>query len=131
MDRNSCISGAWIPIPKGKVSQGTFSRFVSLLKQQVHLLVPLFFASIFFNLFGLLGAFYFKFLIDDIVTNQLMQTLHIVSIGIIFLYIFKVLLSYFRTHLIMYLSRRIDIQLMLGYYRHVVGLPMNFLKQEK
>ena len=111
---------------KGKVSQGTFSRFVSLLKQQVHLLVPLFFASIFFNLFGLLGAFYFKFLIDDIVTNQLMQTLHIVSIGIIFLYIFKVLLSYFRTHLIMYLSRRIDIQLMLGYYRHVVGLPMNF-----
>lgn len=116
---------------KGKVSQGTFSRFVSLLKQQVHLLVPLFFASIFFNLFGLLGAFYFKFLIDDIVTNQLMQTLHIVSIGIIFLYIFKVLLSYFRTHLIMYLSRRIDIQLMLGYYRHVVGLPMNFFETRK
>lgn len=116
---------------KGKVSQGTFSRFVSLLKQQTHLLIPLFFASIFFNLFGLLGAFYFKFLIDDIVTNQLMQTLHIVSIGIIVLYIFKVLLSYFRTHLIMYLSRRIDIKLILGYYRHVVGLPMNFFETRK
>ena len=116
---------------KGKESQGTFSRFALLLKQQTNLLVPLFFASIFFNLFGLLGAFYFKFLIDDIVTNQLLQTLHIVSIGIIILYIFKVILSYFRTHLILYLSRRIDIQLMLGYYRHVVGLPMNFFETRK
>ncbi len=81
--------------------------------------------------FGLLGAFYFKFLIDDIITNQLLQTLHIVSIGVIILYIFKVLLSYFRTHLILYLSRRIDIKLMLGYYRHVVGLPMQFFETRK
>lgn len=116
---------------KGKESQGTFLRFFSLLKQQKKILFPLFLASIFFNIFGLLGAFYFKFLIDDIVTNQLIQTLHIVSIGIIVLYIFKVLLSYFRTHLILYLSRRIDIQLILGYYRHVVGLPMNFFETRK
>ncbi|HDR7898372.1 peptidase domain-containing ABC transporter [Bacillus pacificus] len=116
---------------KGKESKGTFSRFLLLLKQQKNLLIPLFFASIFFNLFGLLGAFYFKFLIDDIVANQLIQTLHIVSIGIIILYIFKILLSYFRTHLILYLSRRIDIHLMLGYYRHVVGLPMNFFETRK
>jgi len=116
---------------KENLSQSTFSRFFYLLKQQINLLLPLFFASIIFNLFGLLGAFYFKFLIDDIVTNQLMQTLHIISIGIIILYIFKVLLSYFRTHLILYLSRRIDIQLMLGYYRHVVGLPMNFFETRK
>ncbi|PDY85338.1 peptidase domain-containing ABC transporter [Bacillus toyonensis] len=116
---------------KNNKSQGTFSRFLFLLKDQKRLLVPLFFASIFFNLFGLLGAFYFKFLIDDIVTNQLLQTLHIVSIGIIILYVFKVILSYFRTHLILYLSRRIDIQLMLGYYRHVVGLPMSFFETRK
>ncbi|MEH6890186.1 peptidase domain-containing ABC transporter [Bacillus sp. JJ864] len=116
---------------KGKEFQGVFFRFLSLLKEQTNLLLPLFFASIFFNLFGLLGAFYFKFLIDDIVINQLIQTLHIVSIGIIVLYIFKVLLSYFRTHLILYLSRRIDIQLMLGYYRHVVGLPLNFFETRK
>ncbi len=116
---------------KGNESQNTLSRFLFLLKEQKSLLVPLFFTSIFFNLFGLLGAFYFKFLIDDIVTNQLLQTLHIVSIGIIILYIFKVLLSYFRTHIILYLSRRIDIQLILGYYRHVIGLPLNFFETRK
>ncbi|MDA2130617.1 cysteine peptidase family C39 domain-containing protein, partial [Bacillus cereus] len=41
---------------KGKESQGTFSRFLFLLKEQKNLLLPLFLASIFFNLFGLLGA---------------------------------------------------------------------------
>ncbi|MFP3414299.1 peptidase domain-containing ABC transporter [Bacillus sp. SIMBA_074] len=116
---------------KGKKSEGTLFRFFSLLRPQMSLLFPLFIASIFFNIFGFAGAFYFKFLIDDIVTNQLLQTLHIVSIGIVILYFFKVLLSYFRTHLILYLSRRIDIQLMLGYYRHVVGLPMNFFETRK
>ena len=95
------------------------------------MLFPIFLASIFLNLFGLLGAFYFKFLIDDIVVNQLIQSLHIISVGVIVLYIFKVLLSYFRTHLILYLSRRIDVQLVLEYYRHVINLPMNFLKPEK
>lgn len=116
---------------KAEVSKGGFSRFLSLLKLQTNLLFPIFIASIFFNVFGFAGAFYFKLLIDDIVVNQLIQTLHIVSIGIIVLYIFKILLSYFRTHLILYLSRRIDIQLMLGYYRHVVGLPMHFFETRK
>ncbi|MBH0346653.1 bacteriocin ABC transporter ATP-binding protein [Bacillus thuringiensis serovar muju] len=116
---------------KGGVSQSTFSRFFSLLKNQSDLLVPLFLVSIFFNLFGFGGAFYFKFLIDDILLNDLIQTLHIVSIGIIILYIFKIMLSYFRSYLILYFSRRIDIKLMLGYYQHVVGLPMNFFETRK
>lgn len=116
---------------KGQDTPNNIFRFFSLMKRQINLLLPLFIASIFFNIFSLIGAFYFKFLIDDIVTSQLLQTLHIISIGIIILYVCKVLLSYFRTHLILYVSRRIDIQLMLGYYRHVVGLPMNFFETRK
>lgn len=116
---------------KGQDTPNNIFRFFSLMKKQINLLLPLFTASIFFNIFSLIGAFYFKFLIDDIVTGQLLQTLHIISIGMIILYVCKVILSYFRTHLILYVSRRIDIQLMLGYYRHVVGLPMNFFETRK
>ncbi|PEY35338.1 bacteriocin ABC transporter ATP-binding protein [Bacillus cereus] len=116
---------------KEKASKGAFSQFLSLLKPQLNLLVPLFFASIFLNLFGFIGVFYFQLLIDDIVPNQSLKTLHIISVGMIVLYIFKVLLSYFRTHLILYFGRRIDIQLMLGYYRHVIKLPINFFETRK
>ncbi|MCR6850509.1 peptidase domain-containing ABC transporter [Bacillus sp. IBL03825] len=116
---------------KEKGSISILAQFFSLLKSQMNLLVPLFFVSIFLNIFGLIGMFYFQFLIDDIVPHQLLNTLNIVSLGMIILYVFKVVLSYFRTHLILYFSRRIDIQLMLGYYRHVIQLPMNFFETRK
>lgn len=116
---------------KEKNSKGTLSRFFYLLKPQLNLLIPLFFASIFLNLFGFIGTFYFQLLIDDILPTQSLSTLHIISLGMIVLYIFKVLLSYFRTHLVLHFSRRIDIQLMLGYYQHVMKLPLKFFETRK
>jgi ABC-type bacteriocin/lantibiotic exporter with double-glycine peptidase domain len=60
-----------------------------------------------------------------------MKTLTTLSIGIIVLNIFKVILNAFRTHLLLYLSQKLDIALLLGYYRHVLELPMNFFGTRK
>ncbi|EJQ46557.1 bacteriocin ABC transporter ATP-binding protein [Bacillus wiedmannii] len=111
--------------------KNTFSRFMFLLKNQQSLLIPIFLSSILITIFGVLGAFYFKIVIDNIVTENLKHTLTYLSIGIIVLYIFKVLLELFRSHLILYLSRRLDIKLMFGYYKHVLSLPMNFFETRK
>lgn len=111
--------------------KNTFSRFMFLLKNQQSLLIPVFLSSILITIFGVLGAFYFKIVIDNIVTDNLKHTLTYLSIGIIVLYIFKVLLELFRSHLILYLSRRLDIKLMFGYYKHVLSLPMNFFETRK
>ncbi|GAB6767262.1 peptidase domain-containing ABC transporter [Bacillus cereus] len=111
--------------------KNTFSRFMFLLKNQQSLLIPVFLSSILITIFGVLGAFYFKIVIDNIVTENLKHTLTYLSIGIIVLYNFKVLLELFRSHLILYLSRRLDIKLMFGYYKHVLSLPMNFFETRK
>ncbi|ORX24080.1 bacteriocin ABC transporter ATP-binding protein [Thermoanaerobacterium sp. PSU-2] len=111
---------------KGDETQGLFSRFFVLLKPQKRLIVNIFFASLLFTILGILSSFYFKFLMDSILPNNLTSTLNMLSIGIIILYIFKVLLNAFRTQLLIYLSQNIDIPLMLGYYNHVIELPMNF-----
>ncbi|EDX68394.1 MULTISPECIES: peptidase domain-containing ABC transporter [Bacillus] len=111
--------------------KNTFSRFMFLLKNQQSLLIPVFLSSILITIFGVLGAFYFKIVIDNIVTENLKHTLTYLSIGIIVLYIFKVLLELFRSHLILYLSRRLDIKLMFSYYKHVLSLPMNFFETRK
>ncbi|OEF98971.1 bacteriocin ABC transporter ATP-binding protein [Vulcanibacillus modesticaldus] len=123
-----------VPTPKfkkGDQTKGLFTRFFHLLLPQKKLLIHIFFASILFTIFGILGAFYFKFLIDDILTYQLSKTLHILSIGVIVLYLFKILLSAFRTQLLLYLSQKLDISLILGYYHHVLNLPMNFFGTRK
>lgn len=89
-------------------------------------MMNIFFSSIVLTLLGILGSFYFKFLVDDILTYGIEKTLHIISIGMIILSIFKIVLNGFRSHLLLYLSQNIDIPLMLGYYSHVIQLPMNF-----
>lgn len=123
-----------VPTPqfkKGNEVKGLFSRFLHLLAPQKGLLFHIFLASIIYTLFGILGAFYFKFLIDDILPYQLSKTLHILSVGIILLYLFHVLLNAFRTQLLLYLSQKLDILLILGYYHHVLSLPMNFFGTRK
>ena len=116
---------------KGKETKGLFTRFFGLLSPQKKLLVNIFFTSLIYTLLGILGSFYFKFLLDDIIQYNLEKTLTVLSIGILFLYLFQILLSYFRSYLVLYLSQKIDIPLILGYYQHVLGLPMNFFGTRK
>ncbi len=115
-----------IDFEKRDETQGLFQRFFKLLKPQKGLLINIFLASILVTALGIIGAFYFTALIDYILPNNLSKTLHIFSIGVIILGIFKMLLDAFRTQLLIYLSQNINIPLMLGYYNHVVKLPMNF-----
>lgn len=116
---------------KGNETKGLFTRFFKLLRPQKRLLVSIFFISLLYTALGIAGSFYFKLLMDDILPNNLEKTLQVISIGILILYLFQTLLGAFRSHLLLCLSQEIDIPLILGYYRHVLGLPMNFFGTRK
>ena len=58
--------------------------------------------------------------------NSLAQSLMTLSIGVIVLNLFRVILNAFRSQMLLYLSQKLDIVFLLGYYRHVLELPMNF-----
>ncbi len=116
---------------KGDETESTISRFWGLLLPQKRLLFDIFLASLVYTILGVGGSFYFKVMMDDIVPNSLEKTLHVVSIGVILLYLFQTLLNAFRSHMMLFLSQRLDISLILGYYRHVLKLPMNFFGSRK
>lgn len=116
---------------KGNETKGLFSRFFYLLLPQKKLIFHIFIASLIYTVLGILGAFYFKALVDDVLPDGLSKTLATLSIGVILLNVFKVLLEAFRSHLLLYLSQKLDIALLLGYYHHVIELPMNFFGTRK
>ncbi len=111
---------------KGKETKGLFERFLHLLKPQKGIVLQVFAASLLYTALGILGAFYMQFLLDDILPYNMSKTLNILSIGILILYTFQMLLSLFRSHLLLFLSQKLDIALLLGYYEHILKLPMNF-----
>ncbi len=112
-------------------SQGLFSRFLHLLLPYKKILGLAFIASISMSLLGVATAFYFRFLIDDILYSQLNQTLTLVSLGYLLVLIFQSLLGYSRNQLMMYMSNKIDIVLICGYFRHILHLPMQFFTARK
>lgn len=111
---------------KGNYSTKGIKRFLPLVFSQKKLLIPVYILSIFITIFGISVAFYFQIIIDGIIPNALNSTLHIVSVGFIILVISKIISEFFRNKLFVHISQNIDISLMLGYYNHVIHLPMNF-----
>ena len=116
---------------KENTTTGLLNRFFYLLFPHRRLLVKIFLASILYTLLGILGSFYFKLLIDEVLVEELEQTLHIISIGIIILIVFRVVLYAFRQHMLLYLSQKIDIALIFQYFQHVLELPMAFFDSRK
>ena len=105
---------------------GLLKKFFELVKPQKGLLINIFLSSILITVFGIVGSFYFKFLLNTVIPNDLESTLNMFSIGLIILTLFSVLTSAFRRQLLIHFSQKLDIPLMLGYYDHIINLPMDF-----
>ena len=116
---------------KGDKTKGLFQRFWGLIKVQKGLLVNIFIASILITILGIAGSFYYKFLIDDILPNNLSSNLHSLSIAMLVLLGCKIITEFFRKILFIYMAQNIDVPLLLGYYNHVINLPMNFFGTRK
>ena len=112
-------------------SQGLFSRFAHLLVPHKKVLLETFIASICLSLLGVASAFYFRFLIDEVLYSQLKQTLMLFSVGYLIVILFQALLGFARNQIMMYMSNKIDVVLICGYFRHILHLPMQFFTARK
>ncbi|HDI6580296.1 TPA: peptidase domain-containing ABC transporter, partial [Staphylococcus aureus] len=83
------------------------------------------------NILGIIGAFYFKYLVDTIIPSQIIQNLHILSIAVLFIYLINALVSLIRYQASLNLSLKIDMNFMKDYYYHVLNLPIKFYETRK
>ena len=116
---------------KKNKKDNSLTRFFYVLKNQKSLLFNIFLASILYTVLGIVTSFSSKFLIDYILKDKLMTTLTVMVVGMVILEIIQMLLSIFRGYLLIFLGQRIDIAILLGYYNHVIKLPMNFFSTRK
>lgn len=112
-------------------TKGLFERFWGVIKPQRKFLGTLFISSILITILGIIGSFYFRFLIDDILPNNKHNSLMIMSMIMIGIVIFKITIEFFRSLLLIHMSQNMDKSLLLGYYNHVIELPMSFFGTRK
>ncbi|NLK93838.1 MAG: peptidase domain-containing ABC transporter [Clostridiales bacterium] len=112
---------------KGNKTNG-YKRFWDIIRLQKPLIIGTFFVSLLITIFGICGSLYYKFLIDDIIPNNLYNKLIYISITMIILAFFKAITEFLRRLLLMFMAKNIDIKLLLGYYNHIVKLPIEFFE---
>ncbi|MFO7815040.1 MAG: peptidase domain-containing ABC transporter [Halanaerobiales bacterium] len=112
---------------EAKMSRTSFIK--KYLKENKKVILYIFIASVLYTILGIAGSFYFKYLIDSILINGLLKTLHIVSLGILIISILKVMMDSFRNYLTLFLSQQIDISLIMDYIEHILELPISFYEK--
>lgn len=115
----------------GNEMKGALKRFFPLLKTQKWLFIKVFLSSLIVTMLGIASAFYTQYLLDMIIPNKLENMLIILSLSVIALYFLQSILEWYRAFLFLYLSQRIDLNLFLEYYKHVLRLPMSFFGSRK
>lgn len=108
-----------------------FQRFWYLLQNDKKLAISIFTASFVLTILGILGAFYFRYLIDDVIYSYLPQALISVSLAYLLMLIFQSLLGFSRTNLIIFLSNKMEASLTLEYFNHILHLPLDFFTKRK
>jgi len=102
------------------------NRLYPLLWPHRGILLQIFTASLMYTVFGILGAFYVKIVIDQVLVEGLARTLHILSIGFGMLSVLRAVLGAFRNQLVIYTGTKLETQLMLEFYEHILELPVSF-----
>jgi ABC-type bacteriocin transporter len=116
---------------KNKETRNLFDRFFYLVKPYGALLREVFLASLVLTILGVVGAFYYRFLIDEVLSSGLPTALLTMGIGMALIIIFQVLLGLSRTQLIISMSNKIDAALTFQYFGHVLKLPLDFFSKRK
>jgi ABC-type bacteriocin transporter len=100
--------------------------FVPLLFKQRQLVLHIVLATLLVTLINIVGSYYLQSIIDTYVPNQMKQTLSVISLGLIVVYILQQVLTYAQDYLLLVLGQRLSIDVILSYIKHVFQLPMSF-----
>lgn len=117
------------PTPSYKVhkeQKDSLLSFLPILSRQKGLILNIVVATLLVTLINIVGSYYLQSIIDTYIPEQVKNTLSIVSVGLVIVYILQQLISYAQEYLLLVLGQRLSIDVILSYIKHVFHLPMSF-----
>lgn len=110
----------------GDQSINVWQRFARLLEPHDFLLAETFLATLFLMLLGLGVSVYIQFLVDKVLVEKNWALLRWMSFGLFVVVVFRAIFGAVRGVMLAHIGQKVDVSLMLEYYRHVMKLPMQF-----
>ncbi|TYQ17854.1 UNVERIFIED_CONTAM: ATP-binding cassette subfamily B protein [Acetivibrio alkalicellulosi] len=116
----------------GKIKgEKVFTRFLKLLLPQKKLFIYSIIASVILTVLGIVSSLFNKVIMDEILPYRLENMLIAVLVIFLAVAVTQVVIGFVRQWIMIYLSQKIDIPLLLGYFEHIYKLPMKFFASRK
>jgi len=109
-------------------SAGNFVQFVAPYKR---VLLEVFLASLLLNLFGLATPIFTQNVIDRVLAHRNPSMLNMMLVGMLLVLVFRVLVGILRQYLIVHTSLKIDLRMLIAFYKHLLALPLGYFKVRK
>lgn len=110
----------------GGRNRATVEKFIGLLRPHKGLFAWAVVSSLILTVLGIAGSLVTKILFDEVVPFQVEGLLLPVFLLFLTVTVIQHLVRFIRQWIVLHLSQRIDIPLILGYFRHVYSLPISF-----
>lgn len=106
----------------------SLSAFWSLLGAYRSVIGQIILISLLMQMFGLITPLFTQVILDQIVVQKSLPTLHVFAIGLVLFGIWRIGLAGVRQYLLDYFSNRLDLTLVTGFISHTLRLPLKFFE---
>jgi ABC-type bacteriocin transporter len=114
-----------------KGSGNTLIRFLPLLRPHIKTLALAGIISIILIAFGIVGSFYYRYIIDEVLFSNARLTLTVISLGMLAIVVFQAILGALRNILLNHFAFKADLRLIFSYFTHILRLPLSFFDSRK
>jgi ATP-binding cassette, subfamily B, bacterial HlyB/CyaB len=105
-----------------------FWQFFDLIKPHGLVMLEVFIASLFIQIFGLITPLFTQFILDRVVVQRSELTLTAVGFGLLIFNLFRVAITGLRQYLLDHTANKLDVALIVGFIRHTLQLPLSFFE---
>jgi ATP-binding cassette, subfamily C, bacteriocin exporter len=110
----------------GNFKISVFRRFLMLIHPHSGILYQSLFGAAVYSILGLSVSIYVQKIVDNILPEQNINLLNLLSVIMILILGFRIYIGIMKSIFLMKSGQIIDGSLILGYYRHLLGLPGRF-----
>ncbi|MEG3440327.1 ABC transporter transmembrane domain-containing protein [Pannus brasiliensis CCIBt3594] len=103
-------------------------QFYRLLQPHWFVLLEIFVASLFIQIFGLITPVFTQLILDRVIVQGSLTTLWAMGIGALIFGVFRVMITGLRAYLLDHTANRIDTALITGFIRHTLSLPLGYFE---
>jgi ATP-binding cassette, subfamily B, bacterial HlyB/CyaB len=116
------------PLQASSKETSTLLRFWEFLKPYRSIISQIITVSLLIQFLGLLTPLFTQIILDRVITQKSMPTLHLFSIGLLLFSVWGIGLVSVRQYLLDYLSNRVDLTLISRFVSHTMLLPLRFFE---